>query len=187
MLLKHNNLTIRNATPADAQQLAAWWNDGKVMAHAGFPNGTGERAEEIAERIARDTDENRRLILELDGRPIGEMTYGSVDAPLKNLDYGRKEERAVGIGIKICDFSLHDQGLGKQYLSMLIRALLGDFGYKKVVLDTNLDNLRAQHVYERLGFRRARVNVDAWTDQLGRPQSAVVYELFPEDFKDFAK
>lgn len=37
MLLKHNNLIIRNATVDDAFQLALWWNDGKVMEHAGFP------------------------------------------------------------------------------------------------------------------------------------------------------
>lgn len=175
MLLKHNNLTIRNAAAEDAPQLAAWWNDGKVMAHAGLPMGTGETAEEIAVRIARDTDEDRHLILELDGRPIGEMSYG------------RQDGESVGIGIKICNFSLHEQGLGKQYLSMLIRSLFEDFGYRKIVLDTNLNNLRAQHVYERLGFRRMRVNRDSWTDQLGRLQSAVEYELLPENFVNFAK
>ena len=42
MFLKHNNLIIRNATEKDAEQLALWWNDGKIMAHAGFPNGTGQ-------------------------------------------------------------------------------------------------------------------------------------------------
>jgi RimJ/RimL family protein N-acetyltransferase len=34
-----DNLTIRNATARDAEQLAAWWNNGAVMAHAGFPRG----------------------------------------------------------------------------------------------------------------------------------------------------
>jgi len=175
MLLKHNNLTIRNATAADAPQLEAWWNDGKVMAHAGFPLGIGITAEDIAAKISQDTDENRRLILELDGRPSGEMSYG------------REDEESAGIGIKICDFSLHEKGLGKQYLSMLIRALFEDFGYKKIVLDTNLKNLRAQHVYERLGFRKVRVNKDSWTDQLGVPQTSVDYELARPDFVDFAK
>ena len=175
MLLKHKNLTIRNASPTDAPQLEAWWNDGTVMAHAGFPLGTGEKAEEIAARIAQDTDEGRRLILELSGRAIGEMNYGREDA------------ESAWIGIKICDFSLHGQGLGKQYLSMLIRALFEDLSYRKIVLDTNQKNLRAQHVYERLGFRRVWVHEDAWTDQLGELQSSAGYELLPENFVDFAK
>ena len=39
MYLKHNDLIIRNATEKDAVQLAMWWNDGRVMAHAGSPRG----------------------------------------------------------------------------------------------------------------------------------------------------
>ena len=50
-------------------------------------------------------------------------------------------------------------------------------GYRRIVLDTNLNNRRAQHIYEQLGVRK-----DAWRDQLGALQSAVDYELRPEDF-----
>ena len=39
--IQYENLTIRQAEVADAKQLAAWWNDGAVMAHAGLPNGLG--------------------------------------------------------------------------------------------------------------------------------------------------
>ena len=40
-MIQYENLTIRQAEVDDAKQLAAWWNDGAVMAHAGFPNGLG--------------------------------------------------------------------------------------------------------------------------------------------------
>lgn len=59
---------------------------------------------------------------------------------------------------------------------MLIGQLFA-MGYQKIVLDTNLANTRAQHVYEKLGFKKVRVNVDAWKDQLGQWQSSVDYEL----------
>ena len=39
MNIEFNQLCIRNAEKKDCAQLAKWWNDGKVMAHAGFPNG----------------------------------------------------------------------------------------------------------------------------------------------------
>ena len=39
MQIKKGNLLIRSATPCDAAILCKWWNDGKVMAHAGFPKG----------------------------------------------------------------------------------------------------------------------------------------------------
>ena len=34
--IQYANLTIRQAEVADAKLLAAWWNDGAVMAHAAF-------------------------------------------------------------------------------------------------------------------------------------------------------
>lgn len=175
MLLQFKNLTIRNATVDDANLLAAWWNDGKVMAHAGFPNGIGETAEQIAEIISNDTDEDRRLMIEIDNVPIGEMSYGKV------------AEKTVGIGIKICDFSKQNQGYGKVLLSMLISALFNDMGYDKVVLDTNLSNKRAQHVYEMLGFKQVRVRENAWRNQLGELQTFIDYEMCQEDFVNYAK
>ena len=65
MQLIFNNLTIRNATEGDAGQLAAWWNDGAIMAHAGFPNGTGQSERDIADSLKNDRDDvHRRLIIE---------------------------------------------------------------------------------------------------------------------------
>ena len=69
-------------------------------------------------------------------------------------------------------------------LSMLIRELFSR-GYTKIVLDTNLKNKRAQHVYERLGFQKVDVRIDAWIDQVGKKQSVVDYELTKEHFVDF--
>ena len=51
MKIQFENLTIRQAEVADANQLATWWNDGAVMAHAGFPNGLGKTEEEVIEGI----------------------------------------------------------------------------------------------------------------------------------------
>lgn len=175
MLLKFKNFTIRNATVNDAPLLAKWWNDGTVMAHAGFPNGTGETVEQISENLKHDTDEDRRLIIELDEIPIGEMSYGV------------EGERTAGIGIKICDFSKHDKGYGKVLLSMLISSLFNDMGYNKIILDTNMKNKRAQHVYEELGFKKLRVHMNSWKNQVGELQSSIDYELHQEDFVNFAK
>lgn len=176
VFIKYRNLTIRNATSEDAKQLSIWWNDGKVMAHAGFPNGLGETAKSIAEKIKTDTDQTRRrLIIEMDDTPIGEMSY-------YNMGHQTAE-----IGIKICDFSKQNMGVGKIVLSLLISSLFQDLGYQRIILDTNLNNKRAQHVYEQLGFTKLRVNENAWTDQIGQLQSSVDYELYEKDFKNYAK
>ncbi len=165
MLLQYKSLIIRNVTAADSDILAKWWNDGKVMAHAGFPNGLGITAVKIAEDLKRDSDiKGRRLIIENDGTPIGEMSYSN------------KGDNIAEIGIKICDFSKQEKGFGKILLSLFITELFS-MGYEKIILDTNLNNTRAQHVYEQLGLKKVRTNIDAWKDQLGVSQSSVDYEL----------
>ncbi len=167
-------LCIRNAESADCAQLAKWWNDGSVMAHAGFPGGLGTTAEKIQEQIANDSDAvKRRLIIEHKGAAIGEMSY-----------YNR-ENNIAEIGIKICNADYQERGLGRVLLSMLIGELFS-MGYVKIILDTNLKNTRAQHVYEKLGFQKVRINENSWTDQAGEVQSSVDYELVRDNFVDWS-
>ena len=170
MRIAYQTLVLRDAEPKDAQILCRWWNDGAVMAHAGFPNGLGTTAEKVARQLAADTDAaGRVLLIEYDGIPIGEMSYHN------------EGNHTAEIGIKICEVSMQGKGAGTQCLQMLITRLF-QTGYQKVILDTNINNLRAQHVYEKLGFQKLRVNQNAWKDQLGVWQTSVDYALTPETF-----
>lgn len=174
MKIENNDLCIRSAEVDDCAQLAKWWNDGSVMAHAGFPNGLGTTEEQIREQIAQDGDTSRmRLIIQYKGLAIGEMSY---------YNLGNK---VAEIGIKICNTDFQEKGLGRIVLSMFIRKLFS-MGYAKIVLDTNLKNVRAQHVYELLGFQKVRVNENSWTNQVGELQSSVDYELVPDHFIDWS-
>ncbi len=171
MFVQEDNLLIRNANKEDAPILGNWWRNGQIMAHAGFPNGLDITDEEIASELSTDADDTfRRLIIEADGAPIGEMSYRN------------KENRIAEIGIKICDNSMQGRGYGTRLLLMLIDALFWEQGYDKIVLDTNLSNIRAQHVYEKIGFRKVRINRDSWRDQLGRLQSSIDYELTKAEY-----
>ena len=173
MNIEFNQLCIRNAEKKDCAQLAKWWNDGKVMAHAGFPNGIRTSATEIEKQIANDSDETkRRLVIEYKNTLIGEMCFYVYE----NAKYE--------IGIKICEFDYQEKGLGKIILSMLIEELF-QMGAKLIFLDTNLNNTRAQHVYEELGFKRIRIRNDSWRNQLGELQSSIDYELTKESFCNF--
>lgn len=166
MFIQYENLTIRDAGAADAEQLCAWWNDGRLMAHAGFPNGVGCTVEEIRASFSGDGERgNYRHIIELDGVPIGEMNY-------------RDKDGAAELGIKICVFSQQERGYGTKLLAVFIDALFRNHGYEKMLLSTNLKNERAQHVYEKkLGFRCTGIEKDAWRDQLGALNSAVNFEM----------
>ena len=156
---------IRSAHSGDANILCIWWNDGAVMAHAGFPNGLGTSVEEIIDELKGDTLEHQRLIIEIDDRAVGEMSYRTVG------------EKTAEMGIKICLPDLRNRGHGSRFLKMLITYLFETLCYEKIILDTNLNNTRAQHVYEKLGFREIRKRIDAWKNQLGELQSSVDYEM----------
>lgn len=186
MRLEQGKLCIKNAEKEDCRQLVSWWNDGAVMAHAGFPNGLGTNEEKVQKQIAADSDDTRRhLVIWYDGNRIGEMSYANLGDSLEETGEDTIENRTADIGIKICNSTFQEKGLGKIVLSMLIRELFSR-GYTKIVLDTNLKNKRAQHVYERLGFQKVNIRMDAWIDQVGEKQSVVDYELTKEHFVDFA-
>lgn len=167
MRIQYENLTIRETEATDAKQLATWWNDGAVMAHAGFPNGLGTTEEEVVKGLR-----NGCMVIEENDRLIGECNYRNA------------ENDVAEIGIKICEIDCQNRGVGRKVLSMLIEWLFRN-GYSKIVLDTNLMNTRAQHVYESLGFRKVQTNINAWKDQLGRLQSSVDYELVENDFHSY--
>lgn len=171
MLIKHENLIIRSATSNDASLLGNWWRDGKVMAHAGSPLGISVTDEEIAASLETGTEKNR-MIIEVNGVPIGEMNY-------RNLG-----NKTAELGIKICDFTMQEKGYGTTFLSMLISVLFEQYGYERMILDTNMNNKRAQHVYEKkLGFRKVGEQIDAWTDQLGVLQSMVNFEITKAEYR----
>ena len=177
MELHCGDLWIRDANICDAEQLCTWWNDGRVMAHAGFPNGLGTTVDTVRNQLAENRTgnlrHNHRHMILFQNTPIGEMNYQPLDA------------KKCRIGIKICDFSKQNMGLGKKILSLFIRELFHECGFEKIVLDTNLNNKRAQHVYEELGFKKIRVNHNCWKDQLGVLQSSVDYELTEDAFVSF--
>ena len=191
MLIKYENLTIRNAVVSDADQLCSWWNDGKIMAQFDLPNGVGCTPEEIRKSFDDNTDANRHII-ELDGKPIGEMNHrkfsypdGIIEIdgkPIDEMTY-RNMDGAAEPGIKIFDFSARDKGYGTKLLMFFIDALFRYCGYERVILGTDLKNERAQHVYEKkLGFRRLGVQRNVSRDESEYYASVVYFEMSKADW-----
>ncbi len=173
-IAERGGISIRLAEEADAKLLCAWWNDGRIMAHAGFPNGLNTTIEVIIGQITDKKDERRRLILECEHVRIGEMSY-------------LIRESEAEIGIKVCDNAYQEKGIGTTALRMLIEYLFFEKNVDKIHLDTNLKNTRAQHVYEdKIGFHRGKVNKDSWRDQLGVLQSFIEYDLAKDDYIPFS-
>lgn len=171
MYLHQNELTIRDALPADAPLLCRWWNDGKVMEHAGFPQGLGTSVEKITQKFLEPDNRTHLLIIESEGLPIGEMNWR------------REESDHAEIGIKICESDRQKKGFGSRLIAMLCRDLFANRGIARITLNTMLENQRAQHVYEKLGFVKTGVRENCWRDQTGRLRTAVDYQLLPQQLR----
>lgn len=167
-----NKLRIRNAVVDDIFALIKWWETPSVMEHAGFPNGIKTDYNLLREKtIVRNlTKKTARLIIEFDGNLIGEMSFSEV-MPF-----------VYQIGIKICENSYQNKGIGTTALKLLIDCIFKEYGARKIILDTMFENVRAQKVYEKIGFVKVKINEDVWQDQLGNRRTSIDYELVRDNF-----
>ncbi|HHX66563.1 MAG TPA: GNAT family N-acetyltransferase [Gallicola sp.] len=178
MKIENNKIVIRSAKLDDTKQLNTWWNDGKVMEHAGFPKGLGESLEKTKRLVSENENQlSQRCVIEIDSKLVGECSY-------------RIYKNEAAIGIKICDFNYQNKGYGTELLKLLIKFLFEDENLNsrekinRIFLDTNLNNKRAQRVYEKIGFNKVGTRKNCWKDQLGRLQSVVDYEMTRKDYNN---
>jgi len=168
--LKKDKIYLREATKKNVDELFKWWNDGEVMAHAGFPKGLEIEKDQIINNYLNNTSKNIRMIIEYNTIPIGEMVYKEI------------KSKEAEIGIKICEKEYRDRGIGKAVLLLLIDYLFLVKEYSKIVLDTGYENKRARYVYEKLGFISVKVDKDSFVNQVGERMSLVYYEFTRNEY-----
>ncbi len=178
MRLIKDNILIREAELTDAVTLNNWWNDGEIMADVGFPNGLNESLERTIDNIKFHKGRiNKLCIIEIDNLAVGEASTHVED---DNTAYP---------GWKICDKNYQNKGYGSKIINMILEYIFTDSliqGKKqidRVIIDTLLDNKRAQYVYEnKMKLRKINVKEDAWKDPLGNMRGIVEYEITKEEF-----
>ncbi len=173
-MIKYKSYTLRKARQNDAKLLTKWWNNGEIMSYFGYPLGMGVSKNDVKSELEKDTKKRyHRLIIEDNEIAVGETYYQHLD------------DQTAKIGIRICNPTLHNRGMGKIILSMLISFLFDEMDFKFVTVTTNFTNERARHVYEKLGFKQFSLEVNKENDQLGNPQTFVVYKMTKEEFVNF--
>lgn len=169
---KHNKktVTIKTATKNDAELLVGWWNDGEVMAHAGFPLGVNTTKEKVENTIAKNSELRELLIIEIDKIPVGEMNYKIADD-------------VAEFGIKICNKDFQNKGYGTAILKQLFKFLFNEKNVQKIWCDTNITNIRSQFVYEnKLKMRRTKTLYNCGENQIGEKYTATVFEITRQEF-----
>ena len=157
--IRGERVTLRHMVRADVDEMASWprfvepdlqWANLELT----FPS---ER-DTYFERGRTNATRRRFVIRDETGNLIG--TVG-----LRNLNF-RVGQGTLGIIIRA---DAVDQGYGTDAIRSVIRYAFESLGLRRVLLDVAENNVRAQHVYKKLGFVRIG-------EHLG-PQSTIYIDM----------
>ncbi|MDQ2673813.1 MAG: GNAT family N-acetyltransferase [Chloroflexota bacterium] len=161
------DIELRRTSEADLPDVMALWNDGRVMAFVGFPNGLGATPESMRAWLGRlEADASRRhFSIHAPGIGFCGEAYYAIDADhdLATLDIKLRPE-AQGRGIASAALS--------QVLSEIFDGGLAGRAY----VDPSHHNAPALRLYERLGFVEAVR--PPWLDDPA--PDAMYFEITPE-------
>jgi aminoglycoside 6'-N-acetyltransferase len=127
----------------------------------------------------RDTwdrvDEEGSVVFSIlaDGAVVGCIEYAEESDP----DY-----RHVGVDLFVST-NAQGRGVGTDALRTLIAYLLDDLGHHRVIIDPAIENKRAIHVYEKLGFRRVGVMRRYERAVDGEWRDGLLMELLAEELR----
>lgn len=115
----------------------------------------------------------RCFTIEVEGRPIGMITYNRVNSVNHSTD----------IDIIIGDPAYRDRGYGTDAIRAFLGFLFDSVGLHRVWLGTFEHNVRAQRAYEKCGFVREGVMRQSdWLD--GRWVDSVIYGILEHEFRE---
>lgn len=143
--IKTNRVILRQVTEDDLLLLMAWWNDGEVMKHVGYPGGlklTPRDMEDCWKRWQDDPATIRMIVCLKDGTPVGETAFHDYHPDIKETE----------IGLKICIRELWEQGLGTEVLKAMTDYAFCHLGVERILLNPSKTNARIIHVNEKCGY-----------------------------------
>ena len=159
----------------DAAPLTTWLNDPEVRRHlrAHHPPLT-LLAEESFLRKLGESDSD--VVLGIVARETDQLLGGT---GLHQIDF---RNRHVQFGIFLGDKSAWGKGYGTQATRLIVRHAFDTLNMHRVGLRVYEDNHRAQHVYEKVGFRiEGRLRQDTFRD--GRYWDTIVMAVLRAEWK----
>lgn len=173
-MITGKKVIIRQFELGDEEFLYKWWNDGKMMEHSGLAFGTLQSKEFIKNKVVNEV--NNGSICKNDKKcfmickkenliPIGEINYNSYDSRNQKAEFG----------IKICEENEQGKGYGEDALTHFIDFMFKNLNLNKIELTTMIDNIRAQSMYKKLGFKEIGVIRKAYFDSRYGDFSDVIY------------
>ncbi|MBK6317992.1 MAG: GNAT family N-acetyltransferase [Dehalococcoidia bacterium] len=167
-------IRLRAREPEDEPSLHEWFNDPEVTEHLALRYPLSHRTErEFIESVSDVGYARASFAVEThDGRMIGGC----------GLENPSAENRTAVLGIAIGDKHFWDGGFGTDTMRVLCRFGFEMMNLHRIQLDVYGGNLRAIHVYEKVGFRREATKRQA-VYKLGRYHHIHIMGLLEGELK----
>jgi diamine N-acetyltransferase len=141
-------IRLRADERADIPTFVQWLNDPEVIEHLSFFLPLSQAVEEQwFEAMLKLPPEQQPLAIEVRSgeawKLVGNCGWMDVD----------KRIRSAEVGLFIGDRSCWDQGYGTEVMRLLLKHGFETLNLNRVFLRVNETNLRAIHVYEKVGFQ----------------------------------
>ena len=137
-------ISIRRFTEHDIADKVRWINDPRNNRYLHYDLPLEEEKTLRWFQASRDRTDRYDAVIELDGEPVGVIGLLGIDRKNGKAEYyiTLGEEKAAGRGVAAA--------ASRQLLSYAFEQL----GLNRIYLYTERENLRAQRLFERVGFRR---------------------------------
>lgn len=138
-------IRLRAREPEDEPYHNAWFNDADVLRYLGrrYPISHAQSFKMLEPDPRYGWSIGFIIETLFDGDPIGQVFLGS----------GSPEDRSAELGISIGDKARWDGGYGTDAMRTVCRFGFQMMNLHRIQLGVYVENERAVHVYERIGFR----------------------------------
>jgi aminoglycoside 6'-N-acetyltransferase len=96
-------------------------------------------------------------IAEYGGRPVGYIQYVWAEPYAKEYQLDGDASRTWAIDLFVGEPDLWGRGIGTSMMRLMIDHIIAEADADRIVIDPRLDNARAVHVYESIGFHKVKV------------------------------
>jgi aminoglycoside 6'-N-acetyltransferase len=180
IVVEEGAIRVRRMLSDDSELalMARWLNEPHVR-EWWDPDGPAATVELVRRDYAPNTNPSSAGVscfIEVAGRPVGFVQFYPWAA---EREYCRKvgitvEQTAWGFDVFIGDPAAVGTGVATRVLELLCAHLVDDRGASAVVIVSEVTNVRAHHVYEKIGFRKVLDFLDDDTRGGARVRSYVM-------------
>lgn len=137
-------INIRPLTENDLSYKIRWYNDERINKYLHYEEKFEyDKTLKWFKNIKSDLSRFENII-EYNNKPVGIIGLFEID----------KKNRKAGIYITIGELDIQGKGIAYKTMMKFMEYCFNEFELEKIYLYTDLENIRAQKLYEKIGFRK---------------------------------